>query len=439
LYKSQIISGLNFDFIQFLLRILNMDPSEIACRIYDTFTEDRPVYDPAVLPQPFLVEIPKTLSLNVKVESRSKSKEDIPVYCDVSMYEKTQNIHRTSPRSLIYDIMERSNPFEFVGNSIFRNHNSIKLANIDAIYKLTGHFATLLKYRLEMTYEIVDVIEDPSRDRPIGIFKEDRDFIFCSVNDPKAAFVDYLQFRVKNGRGYVMNPKDMSKWASNVSTKYLTVTYGEDGTGKLTNNWKFFVNMIRERISDGVQLVVAAGGEDDSVNDLVFLQEALVGIGCCGQGGSFVMKVFDMVTQFSGELLYVLAQCFEAIVMFKPISTRPYDKEKYVICLRRRSDDVVGIYKELLTKVESKYRRSSKVTRFLKNPISEDFAVWLTDANNVALTKQFDALNILDRADRSFIQQKDVDIPIPKYNLTKALKIWALPGNIPHEREFKYV
>lgn len=409
-----------------------MDPSEIACRIYDTFTEDRPVYDPRVLPQPFLVEIPTALSLNVKVESILKSKEDIPVYCDVGRYEEKQHLKRDTSRADT-KILARANPFGFVGDSVFRSRNSVKLANIDAIFKLTGHFSTLLKYRLEMTYEIVDIIESPIHKRPVGIFKEDRDFIFCSVDDYAAAFVDYLQFRVKNGRGYVMNPKDMSKWVANVTTKHLTVTYGEDGSGELANNWNFFINMIRERISDGVQLVVAGGGEEDFVNDPIFLQEALVGIGCCGQGGSFVMKVFDMVTQFSGELLYVLAQCFEAIVVFKPISTKPYDEEKYVICLRRRSDDVVGIYKEMLTEVESKYRGHNKITRFLKNPIPISFAEWLTTANNVALETQLGVLDVIDRL------MKDEDVFIPEYNLTKALKIWALPGKIPFEREFKYI
>ena len=46
-------------------------------------------------------------------------------------------------------------------------------------------------------------------------------------------------------------------------------------------------------------------------------------------GGHFVCKVFDMFTPFSVGLFYLLYRCFERVCIFKPVTSRPANSERY--------------------------------------------------------------------------------------------------------------
>jgi len=422
-----------------------IDPSEMACRTYNSFIESKPEYNPDLLPQPYISESPISLSLRVVAETLGDLNTLIPKYCDVEEYNRLQDLrHDIGSEPEARNIAD---PFYKMGNSVFASRNAVKLSNMDAIYKFTGHYSSLLKPRLDQTYEQVGVTISPIYEKPVGLFKEDVKFTYCSVNDPLGAFVHYIQYRVKNGQGYGMNPiySTSQSWnLQKLSTRYFTITNGEDGTGFLFYNWEYFIHMVRQNVQDGVHLTVANGeiAEDyddetnkEYLNSRLLLEEALVGIGCSNAGGNFVMKIFDTVNQHSAELLYVLAQCFEAIVPFKPISSTPSDSERYLICLRRRTDDVVDIYKNLLAKVHSHYKQfdltqdTVYVTRFLKDPLPEPFVEWLTEQNNHTIDTQIQAsLNVLDI-------MADTPLHLPTYNLPQILKIWSIPDNIPKERD----
>jgi len=432
-----------------------MDPSEVACRTYNSFRESKPIYDPAFLPQPYMVETPISLSLKVVAKSLEEVDNIVALFCDSEQYSQLQDVReKIGDTDLANQARIRANPFSKIGNSVFMSKNSIILSNIDAIYKLTGHYSSLLKQRLDQTYEKVGTTDSPVYNKPVGLFREDTKFTYCDVNDERGAFAQYLQYRVKNIQGYAMNPMfpTTSKWnLEKLNTNNFTITYGEDGTGHLFTNWDYFIHLVRKRLHDGVHLTVANGDEEkkeiynkEYLNSRNILEESLVGIGCCGKGGSFVMKVFDTVTRHSAELLYVLAQCFKAIVIFKPISSDPSLSERYLICLQRRSDDVVDVYTNLLSKVHNYYdlnvndrseisTDSVYVTHFLKDKLPESFVEWLTKSNDNDIRKQLEASNnVLD-----VMNEKEIDFP--KYNLRQILKIWNIPGNVPKARDLKHI
>ena len=409
-----------------------MDPSEDACRVYDTFTEEKPVYEPADFPYPFVVKSPSSLTLEIK----TATKKPVALYENKKMYEELQSFkEEASP--FIRNVEDTANPFSKLGESAFHDKNSVKLANIDAVYKLTGHYSTLLKQRLDQTYERVGTTTSTAYKQPVGLFREDKDFIFCAVNDEGGGFVNYLQFRIKHVHGYGMNEGGWN--IAKLNTGHFTPTYGDNGIGDLSTNWEYFIGMVRRRVPKGVQLVVANGGHNEEETNL-FLEEALVGIGCCGEGGSAVIKVFDTTTRVSAEWLYLFAQCFEAIDLFKPVTSSPFSSEKYLVGLQRRSDDVVNLYIEMLKKVRTSFDHDDAhvahvqhITQILKDSLPEDFVVWLTENNDTNLLRQ---KKIWERIVRL---QRDEKVDIPQYNLRTALKIWSIPGNIPVEREFKGV
>ena len=46
-------------------------------------------------------------------------------------------------------------------------------------------------------------------------------------------------------------------------------------------------------------------------------------------GGNFVCKIFDMFTPFSVGLFYLLYRCFKRVCLFKPVTSRPANSERY--------------------------------------------------------------------------------------------------------------
>ena len=52
------------------------------------------------------------------------------------------------------------------------------------------------------------------------------------------------------------------------------------------------------------------------------------------EGGSFVLKVFDLYSSCSLQLLYLLNYLYDEVIIVKPLSSRPANSEKYIVCLR---------------------------------------------------------------------------------------------------------
>lgn len=424
------------------------DPSEIACRIYDTFFDSRPVYDPMTLPKHFSMEIPRPLSHNNK-----KTRKNIN-YWDTELYDHFSELRKKVVNGLSVKtqqerdkILNDVEPFMNIGESVFGNKHSIVLANIDAIYKLTGHYGSLFKQRLDSTFTKVGITQSSVYENPVGMFTKDKDFVACCVQDPQGGFMSYLQFRLKNLVSYGMNSNKEDWRVSCLSTKYLNITYGQDGTGELDTNWKYFIDLIRGRVLDGVHLFLANGTEslerqsiviDELMGDTLrynhktILQEVIVGLSCCGEKGNMVIKVLETNSPMMTDLLFLVSQCFEAIDLFKPITISNTSNEKYFIGLQRRSDDITNMYIEILKKAEKEFE-SDKYKRIIREELQEDFIDWITETNNNLLSERID---FLEKLNKLLNEEK---VSLRKYNLRTALKIWSLPGNIPKERDFKRI
>lgn len=48
-------------------------------------------------------------------------------------------------------------------------------------------------------------------------------------------------------------------------------------------------------------------------------------------GGMFLCKTFDLFTPFSASLVYLLRRVFEDVTLFKPVTSRPANSERYCI------------------------------------------------------------------------------------------------------------
>jgi 23S rRNA U2552 (ribose-2'-O)-methylase RlmE/FtsJ len=119
--------------------------------------------------------------------------------------------------------------------------------------------------------------------------------------------------------------------------KEVKLIYGADNTGNVYNmeNQKAFV----ESVAPGVHLFTADGGFDFSVNYSIqeksvfhlLVCSAAVGIQSLLQGGSMVLKLFDMYSESTRIVLLLLSRCFREWMIYKPALSRPCNSERYFI------------------------------------------------------------------------------------------------------------
>ena len=119
--------------------------------------------------------------------------------------------------------------------------------------------------------------------------------------------------------------------------KEVKLIYGADNTGNVYNieNQKAFV----ESVAPGVHLFTADGGFDFSVNYSIqeksvfhlLVCSAAIGLQSLLQGGSMVLKIFDMYSESTRILLLLMSRCFREWMIYKPALSRPCNSERYFL------------------------------------------------------------------------------------------------------------
>ncbi|XP_072350985.1 cap-specific mRNA (nucleoside-2'-O-)-methyltransferase 1-like, partial [Scyliorhinus torazame] len=123
---------------------------------------------------------------------------------------------------------------------------------------------------------------------------------------------------------------------------------GVDGDGDITRpeNISEFRRFVMENTDwKGVHFLMADGGFSvegqenlqEILSKQLLLCQILMGLSVIRTGGHFVCKTFDLFTPFSVGLVYLLYLCFERVSLFKPVTSRPANSERYVVCRGMRT------------------------------------------------------------------------------------------------------
>jgi cap1 methyltransferase len=177
----------------------------------------------------------------------------------------------------------------------------------------------------------------------------------------------------------------------------LCITYGKDNTGDINNLQN--VDHIKNIIKKNFYLVTADGGFDEG-NDFnhkeqlhyhLILNEIYTALNMQQKNGHFILKVFDILTETSINLLYLLFQCYKEVYIYKPKTSRPTNSEKYIVCKYfDLQDDVKMNYLTSLKKLSENIMISkTKFVSFkLFSNISSNFLDNVKMMNNYLLDKQ---------------------------------------------------
>ena len=381
-----------------------MDPTIELIKVRDSFRDET---IEVIIPAPFSFGR-DLLKFVPRIEVGDSSNLLVNLLVDGERYEELQRLKDQLDNPEFEKARLRANPFENIGRSIFIDRAGVKLANIDAVLDITGHKGGFLAKQT------------------IGRFS------FCDVAGAPGAWTQYIQFRRPETTGYGISLKSGIDWKrKEIDMDRFNITYGQDGTGDIYTNAIWFSKFVKEVEVNGVDFVGGDGGfsvegqerEQEYLMTRLILSEVLIGLLCLKIGGTLVVKVYDTVSKFMADLLFITANCFENIWLFKPISSRPANSERYLVAKGLRGN--IQEYTALLTEVYLKYQESDKMVTQIVEELPDNFTSWLTNINMTMLNYQMDAIkNIIALMSGQSIQPQ-------LYNVYKALILWNLPDNIP--------
>jgi 23S rRNA U2552 (ribose-2'-O)-methylase RlmE/FtsJ len=190
---------------------------------------------------------------------------------------------------------------------------------------------------------------------------------------------------------------NLPSYNKNILNKYLCITYGKDNTGDINNlkNLDYIKNITKKNF----YLITADGGFDEGtdfnnkeqLHYHLILNEIYAAITMQQKNGHFILKVFDIMTETSVHLLYLLSKCYQDVFIYKPKTSRPTNSEKYIVCKYFNIDDNLrNIFCSNIKKLSETIKESNiKFISFkLFNEIPDTFINNIKEVNTELLNIQ---------------------------------------------------
>jgi hypothetical protein len=139
--------------------------------------------------------------------------------------------------------------------------------------------------------------------------------------------------------------------------------------------------------------------QEQASSKLIYCQ-IISALKCQRIGGTFICKFFDMSNYLTIELLYMLYCFYDEITIYKPLTSRIANSEKYIICKGFK-----GIEPEYWTKllelliywnrIERDYddKRNHNTINYIFESISKDFILKLKNINMEIINSQIESIN----------------------------------------------
>ena len=289
-------------------------------------------------------------------------KEDLLVF-DLNKYE---NLEEGKNRNKINKINSRLNEilnYEKNKISTYYNNNS----SWDKVKKFSNEYEFIYTSSYANDYKNISNITPISRSffKLWEIINNYNDIIPLNTQNIKTAHIaegpggfieciyKYLdKYNINSineihGITLLSNNKTIPNWKikKNVINKYnIHLNNINDGNGDLYNfnNLTNFMKSVKNTsdIYNCCDFITADGGFDFSGNFneqekdfIIFLIcEIYLVLNLLKVGGNAVIKIYDIYSKESIKILYILTILFEEVLIIKPLSSRPANSEKYLLC-----------------------------------------------------------------------------------------------------------
>ena len=220
----------------------------------------------------------------------------------------------------------------------------------------------------------------------------------------------------------------------------VKIEYGINKNGDLSDveNLKF----CYEKYNNSIDIITGDGGFDFSVDfnkqeilsTKLILYQICFAISMQKEGGVFILKFFDLFTEASIDLIYLLSLCYEKIYIIKPFSSRYANSEKYIVCKKFKFINV----KSILDKIILNYSEINNNENFLKRILNIDiphfFLNRLEECNAIIGQQQIE--NIISTINLINNNSKEEKLEIIKNNNIQKCIQWCIKYKIPYYKNY---
>ena len=194
-------------------------------------------------------------------------------------------------------------------------------------------------------FKLWEILHDFKTD----IFSEEKEMRVLFLAEGPGGFAEaFIKFRqdyfadvAEDDEYYGMTLKSYNKNIPDWKYKHpqLQISYGRDGTGSLYVNTN--IDALEESLKpNSIDLITADGGFDFSADFNnqeemalhLFICEIYASLRVQRSEGTLIIKVYDIFTPSTIKIINLLNSCYKRLIMFKPLTSRPANSEKYLIC-----------------------------------------------------------------------------------------------------------
>ena len=214
--------------------------------------------------------------------------------------------------------------------------------------------------------------------------------------------------------------------------KNVNIIKGADNTGNILNIKNFYY--CYSNYKNSIDFITADGGFDYSSNfnkqeilsiNLI-LAQVIYAIALQKEGGTFILKVFDIFTQATIDILYILSSLYEKCYIIKPNTSRNANSEKYIVCKLFKLSDTTSLINKLVTFFYMDTKKT--IVRVLNINIPYLYINKLEDINAILGQQQLEnILYTLHLLDNNKSEKLEI---IKKNNIQKCIQ-WCIKNSLP--------
>ena len=378
---------------------------------------------------PFLNYIINDKDINLKFVDSEENMNDLVITNSSLYFYLKQSKEQISDNYKEWDIYKKiTNPYEFIHTNYDKNNYISRLKPLSRAYykmiELVNHF-NLYKDESE-SIKTFHLAEGPGG------------FIEAIVNLRKNPFDEYYGMTLIDDSDNIPGWKKSNDFLNKY--KNVFIERGSTGNGDLYSYEN--LEYIKQNHGHKYELVTGDGGFDFSIDfskqeinaTRLILSQIIFALILQKNGGSFILKVFDLFTKPSIDMIYLLNSLYRDVYITKPKTSRYANSEKYIVCIDFNLEAFSTIEQRLLNTFRvcqdinyKKYIFSS----LLAIDYNFSFFKSIKEINSIIGQQQLNVIN------NTLIMIKKTNISNSKLDSDKRKNIqlcinWCKENNIPY-------
>ena len=349
--------------------------------------------------------------------------------CDNDLISKTLKNYLFSMKHQIdkhidkWDLYKKyTNPYEYI-HSIISSNQKISISKLKPLSR--------------SFYKMIEIAQ------LFSIFENYTNIQTFHLAEGPGGFIEALIYIRKNpkdkyyGMTLISENSNIPSWKKSKlflqKNSNIVIEKGQDNTGDLMKKENLLYCL--DKYANSMEIITGDGGFDFSVDfnkqeicsiNLIFAQICFA-LAMQKKNGTFILKMFDLFTYASLDLLYILSLCYEKVYILKPNTSRFANSEKYIICKNFKLDNSISIVNKLSTFYD--YLNSDYIIkRFLNIDIPYLYKNRLEELNAIFGQQQIENITTTF----NLIENKKLDKLelYKKNNINKCIN-WCQKFNIP--------